>query len=149
MKQILRIIYAKALIIFSFNAYAQSNARSFEFDESTPAQIKEKKSLTHLGSANREHRKPRSITPDIRRQLSPGSVTLHPNPVIDRLRVDVDPDQWQGSTITIKSRSGKIIAQQRVSEASVRFNLRGVARGIYLLTIRKGGTENTIELVKI
>ena len=143
MKKLLRIIYAKAFILLSFQAYAQSSVRSYSLSE-------EGKPPSEKHSATRTPTKKKQNTvPDIRRAVSEESISLYPNPVVDKLLVDVDLNQWQGGTIMIKSRTGRKIAQQFISDASTGFNLASVNRGVYFLTVRKGGSERTIELIKL
>ena len=149
MRKLLRIAYAKGLIILSFSAYAQSEGNG------SPASSQEKKAakkaaIAQVSSpADSKSEKNRSAVPDIRRQVAGESVTLYPNPVVDQLLVEVDLDRWQGGTLTIKSKSGRKVVQQPISEAAMGFNLSSLNRGVYRLTVRKGGAEKTVELVKM
>ncbi len=149
MRKLLRIAYAKGLIILSFSAYAQSEGNG------SPASNQEKKpakkaAIAQVGSpADSKPEKNRSTVPDIRRQVAGESVTLYPNPVVDQLLVEVDLDRWQGGTLTIKSKSGRKVVQQPISEAAMGFNLSSLNRGVYRLTVRKGGAEKTVEVIKM
>ena len=150
MKKLLRIIYAKAFILLSFQAYAQSDTRGYDVDKKEKQQVTKKHPIAHVSSTKEKPaEQPRETVPDIRKQVSEESISLYPNPVVDKLLVDVDLNQWQGGTIIIKSRSGRRIAQQRIVEASTGFNLATLNRGVYSLTVRKGGAERTVELVKL
>ena len=146
MKQLLRIAGAKAILLLSFNVYAQSDTQSSDLAEEKKASVHEKAKIAHAQPARR---KKASIVPDIRRELASESISLYPNPVIDKLIVSVDLDQWQGGSIVIKNRTGRVIAQQRIYEASVGFNLRGVSRGVYFLSVRKAGREEIVEVIKM
>ena len=146
MKQLLRIAGAKALLLLSFNVYAQSDARSLDLVKEEKVSTRKKAKIAHAQPARR---KKTSTVPDIRRELASASVSLYPNPVIDKLIVSVDLDQWQGGSIVIKNRAGRVIAQQRIYEASVGFNLRGVSRGVYFLSVRKAGREEIVEVIKM
>ena len=126
MKQLLRILYAKCLIFLSIQTYAQSDTRSYS-----------------VGDGNQ------SVIPSIRQEVAEESISLYPNPGVDKLLVDVDLNQWQGGTITIKTRSGREIAHQRIVEASSGFNLSSINRGVYFLTVRRGGSERTVEIIKL
>ncbi len=108
-----------------------------------------KSPIAQVSSSPEKKKKKRNTVPDIRREIADQSITLYPNPVVDKLLVEVDLNEWQGGTILIKSRSGRKIAQQKIAEASLGFNLRSVNRGVYLLTVRKGGMEKTIEVIKL
>ena len=149
MKQILRLVYAKVLLLLSFNAYAQSDTRSFDLVNPGKKNANQKESIAQVQSSSQKRKKSKHAVPDIRRELAPNSISLYPNPVVDQLRVDVDLNEWQGGIIIIKSRSGRVIAQQRVLDSSVGFNLGRINRGVYLLTVRKGGAEKTVEVIKL
>ena len=150
MKKLLRIVYAKAFILLSFQAYAQSDARGYDIDSKEKEQATKKHPIAQVSSSkDKSTRKTRSVVPDIRKEVAEESISLYPNPVVDQLLVDVDLNQWQGGTIIIKSRSGRKIAQQRIVDASTGFNLASLNRGVYLLTVRKGGAERTIEVIKL
>lgn len=150
MKKLLRIVYAKAFVLLSFQAYAQNDARSYGISDKEKEQAAKKYPIAQVSSSQeRAAKKRRSVVPDIRREVAEESISLYPNPVVDRLLVDVDLDQWQGGTIIIKSRSGRRIAQQRITDASTGFNLASLNRGVYFLTIRKGGAERTVEVIKL
>jgi hypothetical protein len=137
-------MYVKGLVILSFGAYAQSDGSG------QSAKSREKKATIAQVSPSADGKsKQRSTVPDIRRQVAGESVTLYPNPVVDQLLVEVDPDRWQGGMLIIKSKSGRKIIQQPINEASMGFNLRSLNRGVYRLTVRKGGAEKTVELVKM
>ena len=150
MKRFLRIVYAKVFIILSFQAYAQNDVRSYDNSSKQKEQTAKGHPVAQVRSSEEKATgKTRNVVPDIRREVAEESISLYPNPVVDQLLVDVDLNQWQGGTIMIKSRSGRKIAQQRITDASTGFNLASVNRGVYLLTIRKGGSERTIEVVKL
>ncbi len=148
MRKLLRIAYAKGLVILSFSAYAQSegNGSPTNHQEKKPAK---KAAIAQISFPADSKPEKRSAVPDIRRQVAGESVTLYPNPVVDQLLVEVDLDRWQGGTLTIKSKSGRKIVQQPISEATMGFNLRSLNRGVYRLTVRKGGAEKTVELIKL
>ncbi|MGB3778437.1 MAG: T9SS type A sorting domain-containing protein [Tunicatimonas sp.] len=149
MRKLLRVAYAKGLVILSFSAYAQSEGNG------SPTNHQEKKSAKKAAIAqvssptDYKTEKNRSTVPDIRRQVAGESVTLYPNPVVDQLLVEVDLDRWQGGTLTIKSKSGRKVVQQPISEAAMGFNLSSLNRGVYRLTVRKGGAEKTVEVIKM
>ena len=151
MKRILRIVYAKAFILLSFQAYAQSDGRSYEVITNKEREAANKKHpiAQVRPSQGKSAKKKRNVVPDIRREVAEESISLYPNPVTDKLLVDVDMDQWQGGTIIIKSRSGRKIAQQRIVATSTGFNLASLNRGVYFLTVRKGGAERTVEVIKL
>ncbi len=148
MKKLLRIVYVKGLVILSFGAYAQSDG-SGQSATSQEEKLTKKATIAQVSPSADGKSKKRSTVPDIRRQAAGESVTLYPNPVVDQLLVEVDPNRWQGGTLTIKSKSGRKIIQQPINEASMGFNLRSLNRGVYRLTVRKGGAEKTVELVKM
>ncbi len=149
MRKLLRIAYAKGLIILSFSAYAQSEGNGSPADSQKKKPAK-KAAIAQVSSpADSKSEKNRSAVPDIRRQVAGESVTLYPNPVVDQLLVEVDLNRWQGGTLTIKSKSGRKVVQQPISEAAMGFNLSSLNRGVYRLTVRKGGAEKTVELVKM
>ena len=143
MKKVLRFISAKAFILLSIQTYAQSSVRSYDLV------TQKEQSLDKHAAASAPAKRKRSAIPDIRRAVSEESISLYPNPVVDKLLVEVDLDQWQGGVIMIKSRSGRKIAQQYIAEVSTGFNLASVNRGVYFLTVRKGGSERTVELIKL
>ena len=145
MRKLLRVVYAKGLIVLSFSAYAQSG------EDGLPAKKQEKKpAIAQVSSsADCKPEKNQSAVPDIRRQIAGESVTLYPNPVIDQLLVEVDLDRWQGGTLIIKSKSGRKVVQQPITEAAMGFNLSSLNRGVYRLTVRKGGAEKTVEVIKM
>lgn len=148
MKKFLRIVYVKGLLLLSFNVYAQSETRSYDVNSKEKVPTTEKQPIAQVSSSSQKRVKKNTV-PDIRKEVAEESISLYPNPVVDQLLVDVDLDKWQGGTITIKNRSGRKIAQQRIVESSTGFNLASVNRGVYLLTISKGGAERTIEVVKL
>ena len=148
MKKFLRIVYVKGLLLLSFNVYAQSETRSYDVNSKEKVPTTEKQPIAQVSSSSQKRVKKNTV-PDIRKEVAEESISLYPNPVVDQLLVDVDLDKCQGGTITIKNRSGRKIAQQRIVESSTGFNLASVNRGVYLLTISKGGAERTIEVVKL
>lgn len=149
MRKLLRIVYAKGLIILSFSAYAQSDG-SEQSAKSQEKKVTKKAAIAQVNSpVEAKPKKNQSTIPDIRRQVAGESVTLYPNPVVDQLLVEVDLNRWQGGTLTIKSKSGRKVVQQPISEAAMGFNLRSLNRGVYRLTVRKGGAEKTVELIKM
>ena len=147
MKKLLRIAYAKGLIILSFSAYAQSEGNGHS-TKSQEKKLAKKATIAQVGPSSVTKPK-KSTVPDIRRQVAGASVTLYPNPVVDQLLVEVDLDRWQGGTLTIKSKSGRKVVQQPISEAAMGFNLSSLNRGVYRLTVRKGGAEKTVEVIKM
>ena len=147
MKLVLLITYIKALVLLSFNAYAQDDVRSSCTGSKEKDLSGKKHPIAQMHSSSQENSG--NHIPDIRREVAIESVSLYPNPVVDQLLVDVDLNVWQGGTISIKSRSGRMIAQQRILDASMGFNLSSLNRGVYLLTVRKGGAEKTIEVIKL
>ena len=149
MKKVLRIVSAKALLLLSFNVYAQSGTHSYEISSEEKEIATKKLPIAQVSSSSEKKKKKRNTVPDIRREIADQSIMLYPNPVVDQLLVEVDLEEWQGGTIIIKSRAGRKIAQQRIVDASMGFNLRSVNRGVYLLTVRKGGLEKTIEVIKL
>ena len=149
MRKLLRVLYAKGLIVLSFSTYAQSGGNE-QSAKSQEKRLTKKAAIAQVGSpAETEPEQNRSAVPDIRRQVAGESVSLFPNPVVDQLLVEVDLDRWQGGMLTIKSKSGRKIVRQPITEASMGFNLRSLNRGVYRLTVRKGGAEKTVELVKM
>lgn len=150
MKKFLRILYVKVLLLLSFNVYAQDDARDYTIADQEKKQATKKRPIAQVSSPDQQYMNNQAESvPEIRRQVAEESISLYPNPVVDQLLVDVDLNEWQGGIITIKSRSGRKIAQQRIANTSTGFNLGGLNRGIYLLTVRKGGAERTIEVVKL
>lgn len=148
MKKLLRIAYAKGLIVLSFSAYAQSEGDG-QSAKSQEKKLAKKAAIAQVSSPADAKLKNQSAIPDIRRQVAGESVALYPNPVVDQLLVEVDLDRWQGGTLTIKSKSGRKIVQQPISEAAMGFNLSSLGRGVYHLTVRKGGAEKTVEVIKM
>ena len=146
MKRLLQIACTKALLLLSFNTNAQSSDQHFGLVDQKEVSSRKTPKIAHVGSSLREKT---NVVPDIRRKLSSSSISLYPNPVIDKLMVSVDLDHWQGGSLVIKNRTGRVIAQQRIHNASVSFNLGGISRGVYFLSIRKGGHEEIIEVIKM
>ena len=153
MKKVLRIVSAQAFLLLSFNAYAQSDTRGYDTHSEKEKIATKKSPIAQVSSSSEKKsktkKKTRNVVPDIRREIADQSIALYPNPVVDKLLVEVDLDEWQGGTVTIKNRSGRKIVQQRITDASLGFNLRSVNRGVYLLTVRKGGSEKTVEVIKL
>ena len=150
MRKLLRVVSVQAFIILSFNAYAQSEGTGQSAVDRDKKSAKKKAAIAQVSSSDNSNlSKNPSTVPDIRRQAAGESVVLYPNPVVDQLLVEVDLDRWQGGTLTIKSKSGRKIVQQPISEAAMGFNLSSLNRGVYRLTVRKGGAEKTVEVIKM
>lgn len=149
MKKLLQIVYAKGLIVLSLNAYAQDEGSGQPSGGREKKLTKKPAVAQASSSAATQSAKSHSAVPDIRRQVAGESVTLYPNPVVDQLLVEVDLDRWQGGTLTIKSKSGRKVVQQPISEAAMGFNLSSLNRGVYYLIVSKGGAEKTVEVVKM
>ena len=150
MRKLLWVASVQAFIILSFSAYAQSEGTSQSTVDRDKKSAKKKAEIAQVSSSDDSNpSKNPSTVPDIRRQAAGESVTLYPNPVVDQLLVEVDLDRWQGGTLTIKSKSGRKIVQQPISEAAMGFNLSSLNRGVYRLTVRKGGAEKTVEVIKM
>jgi hypothetical protein len=150
MRTLLRIASVQAFILLSFSVYAQSERASHSANHQEKKSGTKKAAIAQVNSSdNSNPSKNRSTVPDIRRQVVGESVVLYPNPVVDQLLVKVDLDRWQGGTLTIKSKSGRKIVQQPISEAAMGFNLSSLNRGVYHLTVRKGGAEKTVEVIKM
>ncbi len=139
MRRLLQIISIPALMSLALGVQAQSSISEYNLIEDEPTNSRKKATTRHADDE----------VPDIRRDISPTSISLYPNPVIDKLMVGVDTNKWQGGTIIIKNRTGKVVAQQRVKGKSTGFNLGSIRRGVYFLTVRKGGAEKTVELIKM
>lgn len=72
------------------------------------------------------------------------SLTVYPNPSTDNFNIDLK----LSSSIIVVNYLGQVILEQTFNAGKQTINLQNQAKGVYFMTVKQGGKEDVIKLIK-